>query len=106
MQREDEDEHNDSPASCTCTADYAVGRIQIPDDKHADMRIRPPEMTIVRRPNSSTIRKAGIDMANIRIAETPGARKDAVAPGRPACAKRLGAYFEQSASITSKSSAT
>jgi hypothetical protein len=28
------------------------------------------------------------------IAETPDARKDAVAPGRPACAKRVGAYLK------------
>ena len=32
-------------------------------------------------------------MTSMRIAETPEARKDAVPEGRPACAKRIGAYW-------------
>jgi hypothetical protein len=58
-----------------------------------NMRSRPPQMTIVRRPNLSTVKKAGIDIKNMSIAETPDARNDAVEPGRPACAKSVGAYW-------------
>lgn len=48
---------------------------------------------IVRRPNLSTIKKAGIDIANMRIPDTPEATNEAVPLERPACAKRVGAYY-------------
>ena len=45
---------------------------------------RPPTMTIVRRPHLSAKRKAGIEIATIRIAERPEARNEASPAGRPA----------------------
>ena len=52
----------------------------------------PPVMTEVLRPQRSANTKAGIDIANMRIAETPDARKEAVPLDRPAWEKRIGAY--------------
>lgn len=53
----------------------------------------PPEIAEVRRPHLSASSNAGMEIASISIAETPDARKDAVWFGRPACAKRVGAYW-------------
>lgn len=53
----------------------------------------PPVMADVRRPHLSARRKAGIEIASMRIAERPDARKEDVDPERPAWAKRVGAYF-------------
>ena len=55
-------------------------------------RPMPPVMAEVRRPHLSAKRKAGMEMASMRMAERPEARKEAVASGRPACAKSMGAY--------------
>jgi hypothetical protein len=56
-------------------------------------RPRPPDMADVRRLHLSAKRKAGTEMASMRIAERPDARKDTWLPGRPAWAKRVGAYY-------------
>lgn len=50
-------------------------------------------MAEVRRPHLSASRNAGMEMANMRIAERPDARKDAVDEDSPACEKRVGAYW-------------
>jgi len=55
-------------------------------------RITPPQIADVRRPHLSASRVAGMLKANIRMAETPEARKDAVCEGMPAWAKMVGAY--------------
>ena len=52
----------------------------------------PPVMIEVLRPHLSAKMKAGSDTPNMRIAETPDARKEAVPPDRPAWEKRIGAY--------------
>ena len=44
----------------------------------------PPVMIEVLRPQLSANMKAGTDTANMRIAETPDARKEAVPLDRPA----------------------
>lgn len=62
-------------------------------------RASPPAMADVRRPHLSAKINAGIDMASIRMAESPDAKKEAVLPGNPACAKRVGAYW---ASVSDK----
>ena len=56
-------------------------------------RPMPPVMTDVLRPQLSAKMKAGTDIANIRIAETPDARKEAVPLDRPAWENRIGAYY-------------
>lgn len=53
----------------------------------------PPVMVEVLRPQLSAKMKAGTDIANMRIAETPDARKEAVPLDRPAWANRIGAYY-------------
>ena len=53
----------------------------------------PPVMTEVLRPQLSAKMKAGTEIANIRIAETPDARKEAVPLDRPAWENRIGAYY-------------
>ncbi len=55
-------------------------------------RPMPPVMIEVLRPQLSAKTKAGMDTANMRIAETPDARKEAVLLDRPAWEKRVGAY--------------
>ena len=52
----------------------------------------PPVIIELLRPQRSAKMKAGTDTANMRIAETPDARKEAVPLARPAWAKRIGAY--------------
>jgi len=47
-------------------------------------RASPPAMADVRRPHLSAKINAGIDMASIRMAESPDAKKEAVLPGNPA----------------------
>ena len=56
-------------------------------------RPMPPVMTEVLRPQLSAKINAGTDIANIRMAETPDARKEAVPLDRPACENRIGAYY-------------
>lgn len=56
-------------------------------------RPRPPVIAEVRRPHLSARRKAGIEIASIRMAETPEARNEAVEDESPACEKRTGAYY-------------
>jgi hypothetical protein len=60
---------------------------------HVD-KIIPPIMVEVRRPHLSANKKAGMDMANIKIAERPEARKPAVFPDNPACLNNVGAYYQ------------
>ncbi len=55
-------------------------------------RPTPPVMIEVLRPQLSAKMKAGTDTANMRIAETPDARKEDVLLERPAWEKRVGAY--------------
>ena len=57
------------------------------------VRRMPPTRTTVRRANRSARSMAGILIASMRIAESPEARKEAVVAGRPAWAKRVGAYY-------------
>lgn len=57
-------------------------------------RRMPPVRAEVRRPHLSARRKAGMEIASMRIVERPEARKDAVFEARPACAKRMGAYWD------------
>lgn len=54
----------------------------------------PPVIADVRLPHLSASRKPGMEMANIRIDETPEARNDALSEDRPACENRTGAYWE------------
>ena len=58
-------------------------------------RPMPPVMTEVLRPQLSAKMKAGTDIANIRIAETPDARKEAVPLDKPAWENRIGAYYRR-----------
>ena len=53
--------------------------------------MRPVMIEVLRRQLSSKM-KARVDTANMRIAETPDARKEAVPLDRPAWEKRIGAY--------------
>lgn len=47
-------------------------------------RPRPPVMAEVRRPHLSDSKKAGIEIANIKMPDMPDARNDAVAEDKPA----------------------
>jgi hypothetical protein len=57
-------------------------------------RISPPDIADVRRPHLSARRKAGTDMASMRMAESPEAKNEACSPGIPAWENKTGAYFE------------
>lgn len=52
----------------------------------------PPAIVLVLRPHLSARMKAGIVVRNIRRAEMPEARKEAVEDVNPADWKRVGAY--------------
>lgn len=56
-------------------------------------RPMPPVIADVRLPHLSASKKAGTDIASIRIPDTPDARNDAVAENRPACENSRGAYY-------------
>lgn len=53
----------------------------------------PPVIADVRRPHLSASKKAGTDIASMRIPDTPDARNDAVAEDSPACENNRGAYY-------------
>jgi hypothetical protein len=55
-------------------------------------RTIPPYSVDTRRPALSVRRKAGIELRQITIAETPEARKEDLDVERPAWWKRRGAY--------------
>lgn len=56
-------------------------------------RPMPPVIADVLRPHLSASKKAGTDIANMRIPDTPDARNDAVAEDSPACENSRGAYY-------------
>ena len=77
----------DPECAWTLSVAYRMPMMNIQDDKPI-----PPVITEALRPQLSAKMKAGTDTANMRIAETPDARKEAVPLERPACSNRVGAY--------------
>lgn len=55
--------------------------------------ITPPVMADVRLPHLSASMNPGMETANMRMDETPEAKKDALSEDKPACENRIGAYW-------------
>jgi hypothetical protein len=75
------------PVVCTLFDAYSAPMMSIEKE-----RTNPPKMMELRRPILSEYITAGMEMASMRIAETPLARKEEDWAGMPAWAKRVGAY--------------
>lgn len=67
------------PYGCTAPAAYKEPIRNMTPDKST-----PPVIAEVLRPHLSASKKAGTEIANIKIADSPEARKDAVCEDNPA----------------------
>jgi hypothetical protein len=68
-----------------------VEAYKVPMVNMQKVKMQPPTIILLRREILSARRRAGMEMASMRIAERPEARKEEVFAGMPAWAKRVGA---------------